>query len=179
MSMTLDLACLALVVLAAVGGAFAGAVPQLAHIAAVLAGWAGARALGPSIAPLLQGRVPAFAAHPIAGVIAFVGSTMAATLAARLLIRLTPLRHVPGGRVDRGLGAVLGGVQALLVLWVALSAFAVWNRPLQLGSFVADPARSDLVAFARENNAFGSAQKSHIAFRDQAFGSRARVAYHN
>jgi uncharacterized membrane protein required for colicin V production len=152
---TLDLACLAVLVLAAMGGAFAGAVPQLAHAAAVLAGWAGARALGPGIAPLLQGKVPAFAAHPLASVAAFVGCTLLATLAARLLLAFTPLRRASGSRADRGLGALLAGLQAALVLWVALSALAVWNRPVKVGSVAVDPAGSELVGLAREWNALG------------------------
>jgi uncharacterized membrane protein required for colicin V production len=156
MSVTLDLACLAIVVIAAIGGAFAGAVPQLAQLVALVAGWAGARVLGPMLAPMLQGRVPAFAAHPIAALVAFLLCTMLAALAARLVFSLTPLRSIPGGSADRGLGAMLGGGQALVVVWVALSAFAVWNRPIHLGNFVADPDRSELVGFARENNAFGS-----------------------
>ncbi len=154
--MTLDLACLAVVVLAAAFGAFAGAVPQLAHAAAIVAGWAGARAFGPRIAPLLQGKVPAFAAHPIAGVVAFVGCTLVASLLARVLVALTPLRRAPGTGADRGLGALLGGAQAAVVLWVVLSALAVWNRPLQVGTVRLDPAGSELVGAAREWNALGA-----------------------
>ena len=156
MSSTLDLACLAVVALASIGGAFAGAIPQLAHLGALVAGVAGARALGPMVAPLLQGRVPAFAAHPISVLLAFLACTVGVTLVVRLLFRFTPLRRIPGGRADRGLGAMLGGLQALVVVWVALSAFSVWNRPLRLGEFVADPSRSELVGLAREYNAFGS-----------------------
>jgi len=152
---TLDRACLSILVLAAVGGAFAGALPQLAHVGAVVAGWAGARAVGPRIAPLLQGRVPAFAAHPIASVAAFVGCTLAATLAVRALLFLTPLRRIPGSRADRGLGALLAGLQAALVLWVGLSALAVWNRPVRVGGLELDPAGSELVGLARECNALG------------------------
>ncbi len=157
--MIVDLVSLAIVVMAAICGAFAGAVPQLAHAAAVAAGWGGARVLGPRVAPLLQGRVPAFAAHPIAGVIAFVACTLVATLVARVLIALTPLRRAPGTGADRGFGALLGGAQAALALWVALSALAVWNRPLQLGTVRLDPARSELVDVARGCNAFGAAPR--------------------
>jgi uncharacterized membrane protein required for colicin V production len=152
---TLDLACLAVLVLAAVGGAFAGAIPQLVHVGAVVAGWAGARAIGPRIAPLLQGKVPAFAAHPIASVAAFIGCTILATLAARALLVLTPLRGAPGSRADRGIGALLAGIQAALVLWVGLSALAVWNRPVRVGRVEVDPAGSELVGLARECNALG------------------------
>lgn len=157
--MTVDLASLAIVVLAAIFGAFAGAVPQLAHAAAVAAGWGGARVVGPRVAPWLQGRVPPFAAHPIAGVVAFVACTLVATLLARALVALTPLRRARGTGADRGLGALLGGVQAALALWVALSALAVWNRPLQLGTVRLDPATSELVGVARDCSAFGAAPR--------------------
>jgi len=125
-------------------------------MAAVLAGWAGSRAVGPRLAPLLQGHVPAFAAHPIAGVVSFLACTAAAAIAARLLFRLTPLRRIPGGRFDRSFGAILGGIQAGLIVWVVLSALAVWNRPVRLGPLLADPRDSGLTAFARENSAFGT-----------------------
>ena len=153
--MTLDLACVVVVLLAAAGGAFAGALPQLANLAAVVGGWAGARAFGPRIAPILQGKVPPFAAHPLASVAAFVGCTVVAALVARVLLALTPLRSWRGGSADRGTGALLAGTQAALVLWVVLSAFAVWGRAVRLGGVELDPDASEMVGFAREYNALG------------------------
>ncbi len=155
----LDLLCLGILVLAAVVGAFAGALSQLAHAAAVAAGWVGARALGPRLALLLQGKVPAFAAHPLGALAAFVGCTAVAALAARLLIALTPLRRAPGSGPDRALGALMGGLQAAVVLWIALSALAVWNRPVQLGGLRVDPERSELVGAARQWSALGTAAR--------------------
>ena len=154
--MPLDLACLAVLVLAAVAGAFVGAAPQLANLLAVLAGWGGARVLGPKLAPAIQGHVPAFAAHPIAGVAAFLACTAAGTIVARLILAIAPFGRAQGGGVHRGAGALLGGAHAAMVVWVALSALAVWNRPVRVGSFVVDPERSEFVGFARECNAFGS-----------------------
>jgi membrane protein required for colicin V production len=57
------------------------------------------------------------------------------------------------GRVDRGLGALVGGAKAALVLWVMLSVLALWGRAVHLGPVHLDPRGSDLVAFAREHNA--------------------------
>jgi uncharacterized membrane protein required for colicin V production len=153
---TLDLACLAVVVLAAVRGAFTGIIPRLTQLAAVVAGWAGARALGPSVAPLLQGSVPPFAAHPLASVLTFVGCTVLALILVRALLALTPLGRVRGSGGDRAVGALLAAGQAAIVLWVGLSALAVWSRPLQIGSARLDPASSELVAFAREHSALGA-----------------------
>jgi uncharacterized membrane protein required for colicin V production len=151
-----DLACLAVVVLAALAGAFAGVLSQAAQLAAVAAGWLGARHLGPRLAPLLQGRVPAFAAHPLASVAAFLGCTLLAVIAVRLLLFLTPLRRAPGTGLDRALGALLAAAQASLVVWVALSALVVWGKPVHLGGLVLDPSRSELAALARQHSALGS-----------------------
>jgi uncharacterized membrane protein required for colicin V production len=153
---TLDLACVAVVVLAAIRGAFTGVIPRLTQLIAVVAGWAGARAFGPSVAPLLQGRVPAFAAHPIASVLAFVGCTVLALLLVRGLLALTPLGRARGSGGDRAIGALLAGAQVAIILWVGLSAFAVWGRPVRLGRSEIDPAASELVGFAREHNALGA-----------------------
>jgi membrane protein required for colicin V production len=156
--MTLDLACLALVVLASVGGAALGAATQLAQLGAAVAGWAGARWLGPTLAPVLQGRVPAFAAHPIASAIAFAACAAAAMIVLHALVGLAGLvglgRAARGG-ADRGLGALFGGAQAAIVVWVGLSALAAWGKPVQVGRLHVDPRGSDLVAFAREHDALG------------------------
>ena len=154
--MTIDLVCLAVVVLAAIAGAFAGLLSQVTQLAAVAAGWLGARHLGPRLAPLLQGRVPAFAAHPLASVAAFLGCTVAALLVVRLLLAVTPLRRAPGSGADRGLGALLAAAQAALVLWIGLSALAVWGKPIRAGGVEVDPGRSELVGLARQHSALGS-----------------------
>jgi len=150
---TLDAACLAVVVLAAVGGAVLGALTQLAQLGAATAGWAGARWLGPTIAPFLQGKVPAFAAHPIASAVAFAACALAAMLVLHPLVALAGLGRVGRGGADRGLGALLGGAQAAVVVWVALSALAVWGKPIHVGRIRVDPTHSDLVALAREHSA--------------------------
>ncbi len=150
---SLDLACLALVLLAAVAGAVLGAISQAGQLAAVAAGWLGARLLAPELAPLLAGRVPAFAAQPLASVLAFAGCAVAGTLLVRAFLGVAARR---GGGADRGLGALLGAAKAALVLWVALSALAAWGKPFGLGRLRLDPRGSELVAAARERPAFGT-----------------------
>jgi membrane protein required for colicin V production len=152
---TLDLVCLALVVTAAVAGAVAGAVSQLGQLAAVAGGWLGARWATPYVAPLLQGRVPAFAAHPLATVAAFLACTVVVMLLVRVVLVATPLRRVPGSGGDRGLGALLGAAKAALALWVVLSALATWGKPLPFLGGDLDPSRSELVGLAREHGALG------------------------
>lgn len=151
--MTLDEACLIAVVFAALCGAFTGALSQLAQLCAAGAGFAGSRLFGPRLSRLIDSRVPLFVAPAAASLIAFVVCATVAGLAVRALLGAFARRERRGGW-DRALGALLGGGQAALVLWVALTALAVFGRPLKLGPVVADPRHSDLVAFARRHGAF-------------------------
>jgi uncharacterized membrane protein required for colicin V production len=159
----LDLTCLALVLLAGVVGAVLGALPQVAQLAGVAAGWVGARLVAPALVPLLAGRVPAFAAHPMASVLAFAGCAFVATLVARGIVRLATPRGGPAGGANHGLGALLGAAQAALVVWVGLSALASWGRPLGFGRLRVDPRGSELVAMAREWPALGEGKRVHPA----------------
>ena len=153
--MSLDLGCLALVFVAAVAGAFLGALTQVAHLGAAAVGWWGGRAVAPWVEPLLRGRLPAFAAAPAAAVLAFVACTFAATVVLRAAARALAGQE-GGGGTNRGLGAMLGGAHAALVLWVGLSALALWGRPVKLGRVDLDPRGSELVAFAGEHSAFAA-----------------------
>jgi membrane protein required for colicin V production len=157
---SLDLTCLGLVLLAGVAGAVLGALSQAAQLAGVAAGWAGARLVAPALAPLLAGKVPAFAAHPVASVLAFAGCAFVATLVARGLVRLATPRGGAAGGANRGLGALLGAAQAALVVWVGVSALASWGKPLGLGRLRVDPTGSELVALAREWPAFGAGHRA-------------------
>ena len=153
---TLDLACLLVVVLAALSGAFLGALSQLAHLGAVLGGYVGARLFGPTLAAALRPRLPLFAAEPSARLAAFVACALVSGLLAKGVLGLFagPTR---GSGADRGLGALLGSAQAALVVWTALSLLAAFGRPVRLGPFSADPRGSELVALARRHGAFGNA----------------------
>ncbi|MFL5274660.1 MAG: CvpA family protein [Anaeromyxobacteraceae bacterium] len=151
----LDLACLAMILLSAGIGAFMGALAQLASAGATAVGWAGARWLAPHLVPLVRARVPAFAAHPVASLIAFGACAGVAALVLRALAAALGDDRGTLGRVDRGLGAIVGGAKAGVVLWIGLSALALWGRPLRFGPVDLDPTGSDLVAFAREHNALG------------------------
>jgi membrane protein required for colicin V production len=151
----LDLACVAILSLASVGGAVTGALPQCSRLAAAVGGWLGARAAGPLLSPLLEGRVPAFAARPLSSIAAFVLCAAAAWLGVRALFSLAGGKA--GGGADRGLGALVGGAQAAVVLWVLLSALAAWGRPIHAGSLHVDGGSSDFVALAREHSALGGA----------------------
>jgi uncharacterized membrane protein required for colicin V production len=150
--LTLDEICLLALVIAAVAGAFFGALSQLAQLGAVLIGSAGARLIAPRLAPLLAPRLPRFAASPAATLIAFVGCAGVAGLFARAVVRGLAEREQRGG-VDRALGALLGGTQAALVIFTALGALSSFGRPVKLGPLVFDPRGSELVAFAKRQAA--------------------------
>jgi hypothetical protein len=64
-------------------------------------------------------------------------------------------------RVDRALGAVVGGAKAMLALWVLLSALALWGRPIHLAGWDVDPRGSELVAFAGEHSALHIGRAFH------------------
>jgi membrane protein required for colicin V production len=151
--MTFDEVSVVIVAVAAAAGAFTGARSQIAQLGGAAAGWAGARWLGPRLAPLLQGRLPAFAAHPVASVVAFAGCGLVAGVVLRAALGCATAKD--GGGAHRGLGALLGGAQAAVFVWVVASALAIWARPLRLGPVDLDPARSDLVSLAAEHSALG------------------------
>jgi uncharacterized membrane protein required for colicin V production len=151
--LTLDEMCLLALVIAAVAGAFFGALSQFAQLGAVLVGSAGARLIAPRLAPLLAPRLPRFAANPAATLIAFVVCAAVAGLFARVLVKGLAERERRGG-VDRALGALLGGAQAALVIFTALVALSSFGRPVKLGPLVFDPRGSELVAFARRQGSF-------------------------
>ncbi|HZZ86102.1 MAG TPA: CvpA family protein [Anaeromyxobacteraceae bacterium] len=149
--MTLDLACLAVLVLAALGGAFSGALRQLLQLAAGAAAFFASRALGPTLSLALARYLPPRAAGPLARLGLFVTVLVLVTLLGRLLLRglFGEALRGPG---DRAAGALLSAAKGALVLWAALSALALYGRPVSLGGVSLDPASSDFAAVAREHN---------------------------
>jgi membrane protein required for colicin V production len=146
---TIDLIVLACLVLFAVFGAVTGALRQLLNLAAGLAGWLVARALGPYVADGLAHSLPRAMARPAASALLFVGTFVAVGIVGRLILRAAagkggPVRS-PG---DRGLGALIGAGQAGLAVWVLLSALVLLDTRV---GFL-DPRRSDFAALARDHN---------------------------
>jgi len=149
-----DLAGLAVLAAAALGGALAGALRQVLHVAALavaalLAGPAGAALEGPVTRALGEGQAPL--AGPLSHLAAFVGIFLLVGLAAHLVLGALR-RGAPGSPANRALGAVLGGAQASVALWALLSILALWGRPVGPPGFRLDPSRGDLFGFAREHN---------------------------
>lgn len=150
--MTLDLVCLAILVLGAVLGALSGAVRQLFQLGVVVGAVLGARFFSEPVAAALGAFLPKAAARPVAAALVFVVLTIGLGLAARLVVGIADLAGALRGPVDRGVGALLSGTKAALTLWLALSAIVLWGGTASLKRMKLNPERSDFASFAREVN---------------------------
>jgi membrane protein required for colicin V production len=152
----LDLACLGALALAAIAGAWSGALRQLATLSAAGLALLGARALAGQAAEVAARFVPRFVAAPLGAAAAFVALFLALAFVLALVARAArAVGAMPAGP-DRALGALLGGAKAALVLWVLVSALVAWGRPLPIGSLRLQAEQSGFAAFAREHNALGA-----------------------
>lgn len=150
--MTIDLVALAVLVLAAIAGAFSGALRQAVQLGAVAVGWLAARHLGATVAQGLSGHVPAVVARPLAAAVLFLGGAVLAGWIGRTLLRAGGLARAVRGPADRAAGALLGGAKAALVVWVLLSMLALAGGAVGVGRLRADPRGSDLAALAHDHN---------------------------
>lgn len=148
--MTVDLAALALLAVAALLGARSGALRQLVSLAAAALGIVAARALSPAVgdglartvSPWARGAAPAFL---------FVGAFALASLVGAAVLRWTGVSRVVRGPADRGAGALLGGAKGGLAIWALLSGLALAGDALPRS--VAGRVRgSDFAALARDHN---------------------------
>ena len=150
--MTLDLAVLALLALAALYGAATGALRQLVSLAAVVAGVLAARAFGADVGAGLARTVTPLARH-LAPVLLFAGIFALASLAGHLLLGAGGMKRVVRGPADRALGALVGGAKGALAAWLLLSALALAGD--HAPDAVLRRARgSDFAALARAHNLF-------------------------
>ncbi len=122
---TIDLAVLAAVALAAILGASSGALRQLVQLAAVVAGALAARHLAAPVAAGLGRLASAQVARAIAPAFLFLGVAALVSLVGGALLRGTAVARAVRGPVDRGVGALLGGLKGALVAWVLLSVLAL------------------------------------------------------
>jgi len=149
-AVSIDLLGLAVLAAGAATGALTGALRQVVHLAAL-----GLSALlAPALSPLLAGPISRLLPRPelgapVAALGALVLSFALLSVGGHLL-----LRGRGGGRrpADRGLGALLGGFQAAVGVWAALSLLVLWDRPVGGKELRLDPREGDLAAFAREHN---------------------------
>jgi membrane protein required for colicin V production len=121
---TLDLAVLAVLALAALSGAVSGALRQLVSLAAVALGVVAARAFSAEVGAGLARAITPMARH-LAPVLLFAGVLALVSLAGRLVLGATGVSRVVRGPADRGAGALLGGAKGLLAAWALLSALVL------------------------------------------------------
>jgi membrane protein required for colicin V production len=146
---TLDLAVLGILVLFAMLGARSGALRQLVFAAAAVLAWLASREMAAPVARGFGTSLPASLARGIAGVLLFFAVLVLASFVGHVLLRWSGAGRI-WAPADRAIGAILGAAKAAIALWVLLSAFVIYGRPI--GPL--DPSASDLAALARERNLF-------------------------
>jgi len=148
---SLDLLCLGVLLAGAAVGALSGALRQVVHLLAIGA----AALLGPRLAPSLEGLVarlvPPGAAPHAALLAGFVLALAGTKLVGHLLNRLLAGDGEKSG-TDRGVGALLGALQATVGLWAMLSLLVLWDRPVGRPPVRLDPRDGQLAALARAHN---------------------------
>lgn len=150
--MAIDLAAAALLALAAAAGSSSGALHQLVQLAGAVVGWLAAWSLGPPVARGLARWLPQSTASAAAGILLFLGFGILAAWIGHLFLATRSFSGVVRSPPDRGLGALLAGAKAGLVIWAVLSALALAGGRVGLGRFAVDGKGSDLAALAREHN---------------------------
>jgi membrane protein required for colicin V production len=149
---TLDLAVLGLVLLAAAAGAVSGALRQVLKLAALVAAWAAARHLAPRLEQQLQAPSAATRVAVIAGTFA-VAWLVAGLLATAIRRAAQGDDEEPGG-LDRLLGALLGATKGALVAWVLLSLLTLLGGRMELGSLRVESRGSQAAALAARHDLF-------------------------
>jgi membrane protein required for colicin V production len=148
--LTLDLAVLALLAVAALLGAASGALRQLVSLAAVVLGVLAARAWSEDVAAGLA-RTVSPAARFLAPLLLFLGIFALASLAGLAVLRLTGVSRVVRGPADRGAGALLGGAKGALAAWALLSVVALGGDHLP-EAVLRRTRGSDFAGLARAHN---------------------------
>ncbi len=147
--LVIDLLILSLVLVFAAVGAFQGAVRQLAQLAAIAAGYFCSRPLGRAFGPSLaqSTHVPILFGELAATILVFIAVTVAVRLLLTGVIRsLTRWRNP--GRLDRGLGFLLGGLKIILIAYVVTSALSFVEDNVSWGGRRLGLSPADSVAFA-------------------------------
>ncbi|HEX9307190.1 MAG TPA: CvpA family protein [Anaeromyxobacter sp.] len=148
--MSLDLAVLAVLAVAALLGASSGALRQLVSLAAALVGVVAARVFGHDVGEGIARSVTP-AARGVAPLLLFLGAFALASLVGLALLRWTGLARAVRGPLDRAAGALLGGAKAAVAAWALLSALALAGD-LAPDAVTSRAKGSDFAALARAHN---------------------------
>jgi membrane protein required for colicin V production len=171
--MTLDLAVLAVLAIAALLGAATGALRQLVSLGAVVLGVLAARAWTDDVAAGLA-RTLQPGARLVAPLLLFLGVFALASLAGAVVLRLTGVSRVVRGPADRGAGAILGGVKGLLAAWALLSALALAGKSAP-DRFLRWSQGSEALALCREHNLVRRLRPEAAAAVERALEAARRV----
>jgi membrane protein required for colicin V production len=164
----LDAAVLAFLAASALIGALAGLIRPLFLFAGAALGWLAARHLSAPVGDVLARVLPSGAARPAAAVLLFTLVTVTVAIVGRKLARAPE----GGGRpLDRGAGALLGGLAAVAAAWVGL-AVADAVAPSLPAAWQAGIARSDLAGLVRQHDVPGDWRRRAEA----ALGALLKVA---
>lgn len=156
--MILDFLVVGAITFAAILGALAGALSQVARFVAALGSWLlggfVGRWLAVHVAEALGASEQAVAPFTVG--LSFVGLYLLLSMLGKAVARNLTEEHEVRS-VDRATGALLGAAQAAILLWVGLSLLVAIERPLGLRiaerSFAAELAREygvlDVVEKAR------------------------------
>jgi membrane protein required for colicin V production len=170
--MSLDLAVLLVLGIAAVLGAATGALRQLVQILAVGLGWLAARQLAPAVATGLERSLPPLLARATASAVLFVGIAALVSLVGRMVLAGTGVARVVRGPADRAIGALLGGVKAGAAVWVLLSAAAIAGEAAP-HALAMDPRTSDFAALATRHNLLARIAPEPVRALDRLRGGAA------
>ncbi len=155
--MNLDLLVLGLLLFFALLGAAAGGLMQLSHVGAVVVGGLASRPLGVGLGPRVAAH---FSLPPVVGVLGvtvlgFVVVYAVVQVLCRMALRRV-LQSRALGQADRALGFALGAGKTAMILFVLLSAFVFFEKPIaQLSPALHFDTRGSQVAeFVRGHNLF-------------------------
>lgn len=151
--MIIDVIAIGLVLLAAIVGAFTGALAQLVHLVGLALAWLLGRFAGLRFGPRLAGAIHVPAILGVAllalgvGFVVFVGIHV---IGRGLLRRL---RHGRGpGRYDRAAGILVGATKSGLVVWLVMSLVVFFDGPLAGLGWKIDTRGSEVASLARRGN---------------------------
>ncbi len=147
--LVIDLLILSLVLVFATVGAYQGAVRQLAQLVSIALGYFCSRPLGWAFGPSLarSAHVPILFGVLAATILVFIAVTVAVRLLLTGVIRSLTRFRKPG-RLDRGLGFLLGGLKIILVAYVMTSALSFVEDNFGRGGRRLGLSPADSIAFA-------------------------------
>jgi membrane protein required for colicin V production len=171
--MAIDLAAIALIVLAALSGAATGALRQLVSLVAVVLGVLAARVWADDVGAGLAREITPVARH-LAPLLLFLGIFALASLVGRALLGATGMARIVRGPADRGVGALLGGAKGALAAWALLSVLVLAGNHAP-DAVVRRARGSDFAALAREHNLVRTLDPAAARALERAIDTARRV----